>query len=302
MSRLRAFIAVLVLCLAACGDPPTPRGTVAVVNGEAIPLAYVELIVDVTSQASREHDTLEGLRDNFARALSTAITLTLVRQEMAREREADCFDDLFADLESDLEGTDLEDYLLEAVIPGEEWKKLTAERETLDSFLRQFILPFVHVSLEEVREYYAEHKDRFVIAPNSRICFVATSDRSAVDRLCQSLSHADVLAAEVMCADVSNDEIPPDWQEWARAAKIGQCAEPREAEGLWQTIAVMERRDFLEVSPAGAYGLIERELLTRKVETLFEEWLEKTIASSDIRITPAAASSLADYGTDQADS
>jgi len=289
---------VLLLCccvlLTSCLESRLPEGVVATVNGEAIHLRTVQALLDSRSGAlgMLRRPTLANLKDLYGDALSTLIVQTLIRQELERRQlqvsEAE-LDEALRAVRDDYSQEGLATHLTELSLDELHWRFLMRDLLAVQKFEKLLLQPAITVSLDEVRAYYAHRQKDFLLPAVMELCFVSAESRDEVEDFGSAFALQKQEAKKgvmVQHMDVQTEDIPLEWAKAVARLKPRQCAPPRAVGQNWQSICLKERRTAHVMLLAEAFPLVERILREEKKDAVFEAWLEKSVADTEIRISP----------------
>ena len=289
------------LLLTACFEARLPDGVVATVNGEPITLRRLQTLLDSRSPSlgAMRTPSLENMRREYGEALGTLIIYALVRQDLQRLQMAVSPATLEAavnEVKNDYGGGDgLDKYLTEESLDPAEWRALLLDHLSMLAFEKKVLASGIRISLPELRDYYQTHEDDFQMPETLRVCLISAESRKDVEGFCAvfpgGMSEARK-KVQLQCLNVRAGDLPQIWQKAAMALKPGQCATPRQEEGLWRGLALIEKRPPTQMNLAETYPLVENVLREQKMSEAFESWLEKTLAASKIKVAKDIAPDL----------
>lgn len=289
---LLLFIFLGVLCAGGCGDDSLKPGVVASVNGEAITLQSLQALLDSRSAALglQAGMSLEEMREDYGRALNTLIAGALVRQELrergiaASERDLDL---AIERISSDYGEDGLEKFLSDAMLRLEDWRELMRDHLALEIFRNQILLPGIKIDFQEVKNYYQEHKNDFLLPETARTCFLSSGEKDILNEWCRDVSSHNFLEDGVaQCVEVRLDEVPQPWKKELKALKPMSCGKIRQEDGEWQSVALLERQPERVPELSEVYPLVEKILLEPKQAAAFDSWLEQKILKSRVLVAP----------------
>lgn len=292
----KLFLLVSLLALTcACENDKAPAGVVATVNGEPITLLAVQAMMDSRSPTAGvpPRPSLEDMRKNYSRALVILIANTLARQELAArgmEVEPEAVEETVREIRGDYGENGLDQYLEESFIREADWKQQILDYLSLRAFKNEILLPAISVSLEEIKDYYNKHEKEFYLPDNMLVCFLtADSSKAITDWSVDMDIQKSFPGLNAECLYATSEEIPESWRKEAREMKAGATARPRQEDGVWRSLAILEKNSGKKLSTAQAYALIENILEEEKGKDAFDSWLEKKLSESRIKITPELA-------------
>lgn len=289
----RVFSGTLVaLLLCACGQDSMPAGVIASVNGEPITLHAVQALLDSRSswQDMSEAQSLDDMRENYCRGVSQLIVHALVRQELARlglTPAKEDFDKAVKNVEEDFGEESLKKFLADSAIREDDWRSLMRDHLALETFKKQILSPGLKAGLDEVKNYYREHQKDFILPKSWHVCFLSAESINSLQGWCDNFARG-IIGDEVVhqCRTVQIEEIPAFWQTAIASLKAPSCARPREEDGEWRSLALLEKIPARTLDLAEAYALVENILLARDRNRAFAQWLEKRTGQSRILLSP----------------
>ena len=296
-----AFACCCCLLLAACFEARLPDGVVATVNGEPITLRRLQTLLDSRSPSlgAMRKPSLENMRREYGEGLGTLIIYALVRQDLQRLQMAvspATLEAAVSEVKNDYGGGDgLDKYLAEESLDPAEWRALLLEHLSMLTFEKRVLAPGVRISLPELRDYYQSHEDDFRMPETMRVCLVSAESRKDVEGFCTvfpgGMSEARK-KVQLQCLNIRAGDLPQSWQKAAAALKPGQCAPPRQEDGLWRGLALIEKIPPAQMNLAETYPIVESILREQKMSEAFESWLEKSLAASTIKVAQDIAPDL----------
>ena len=289
------------LLLAACYEARLPDGVVATVNGEAITLRRLQTLLDSRSPSmgAMRTPSLENMQREYGEALGTLIIYALVRQDLQRLQMAvspATLEAAFREVKNDYGGGDgLDKFLAEESLDPAEWRALLLDHLSLLAFEKKVLASGIRISLPELRDYYQTHEDDFKMPETLRVCLISAESRKDVEGFCAVFPGGMGDArkkVQLQCLNVRSGDLPQSWQKAAAALKPGQCAPPRQEDGLWRGLALVENRPPTQMNLAETYPIVESVLREQKMAEAFEDWLGKSLSTSTIRVAKDIAPDL----------
>ncbi len=288
-----ALVCCCCLLLAACFEARLPDGVVATVNGEPITLRRLQTLLDsrAPSLGAMRTPSLENMRREYGEALGTLIIYALVRQDLQRLQMAvstATLEAAVADVKNDYGGGDgLDKYLAEESLDPAEWRALLLDHLSMLAFEKKVLASGIRISLPELRDYYQTHEEDFKMPETQRVCLISAESRKDLDGFCAVFPAAAAEArkkVQLQCLNVRTGDLPQSWQKAAAALKPGQCAPPRQEDGLWRGLALVENHPPTQMNLAEIYPILEGILREQKMAEAFEDWLEKSLGASTIKV------------------
>ena len=305
MRAMRPLCMALTCCccllLAACFEARMPDGVVATVNGEPITLRRLQTLLDSRSPSlgAMRTPSLENMRREYGEGLGTLIIYALVRQDLQRLQMSvspAALESAVAEVKNDYGGGDgLDKYLTEESLDPAEWRALLLDHISMLTFEKRVLASGIRISLPELRDYYQTHEDDFQMPETMRVCLISAESRKDVEGFCAVFPGAMGEArkkVQLQCLNVRSGDLPPSWQKAAAGLKPGQCATPRQEDGLWRGLALVENRPPTQMNLAETYPIVENILREQKMAEAFEDWLGKSLAASTIKVAKDIAPDL----------
>ena len=294
-------VACCCLLLAGCFEARLPDGVVATVNGEPITLRRLQTLLDsrAPSLGAMRTPSLENMRREYGEGLGTLIIYALVRQDLQRLQMAvspATLEAALAEVKNDYGGGDgLEKFLAEESLDPAEWRALLFDHLSMLTFEKKVLATGIRISLPELRDYYQTHEDDFQMPETLRVCLISAESRKDVEGFCAvfpgGMSEARK-KVQLQCLNVRAGDLPQSWQKNAASLKPGQCAPPRQEDGLWRGLALVENRPPTQMNLAEIYPLVENILREQKMSEAFESWLEKSLATATVKVAKDIAPDL----------
>lgn len=296
-----AFVCCCCVLLAGCFEARLPDGVVATVNGEPITLRRLQTLLDSRSPSlgAMRTPSLENMRREYGEALGTLIIYAMVRQDLQRLQMAvspAALEAAVAEVKNDYGGGDgLDKYLAEESLDPAQWRALLLDHLSMLAFEKKVLASGIRISLPELRDYYQTHEDDFKMPETQRVCLISAESRKDVDGFCAVFpgGMGEVRKkVQLQCLNVRTGDLPQTWQKAAAALKPGQCAPPRQEDGLWRGLALIENRSPTQMNLAETYPIVESVLREQKMAEAFEGWLEKSLSASTIKVAKDIAPDL----------
>lgn len=288
------FFLALILSIAACRHEGSAGGIVAEVNGEPIYLHSLQALVDskygdliITGE-----DSLEEIKDLYARALSVLIVHALVRQELQKKGIQPKHEDtekLAGSLAAEFGQAAYQDYIADGLIAESDWEDLLRDHIALRLFDERILQPRITVKLAEISEYYKEHQADFTHPELVGACLAHSASKDALEEWKRSFSPERPEAMKdvrVQEFKVAYEEMPKDWLSDRGSVKGGECGPVRQAADGWTLVCIREKISKSRLGMPEVYALIEKILRAEKSRQAFHLWLEESARQARIQVTP----------------
>lgn len=297
---LVALCFTVTLFLASCLDSPVLPGTVARVNGRDIFFNDLEtrrilLFAGAGEQCGRPDDA--ALASQYRHVLGRMIEETLICQTMQEQGaglEEGAVEAEEKRIRDDYPEGAFEQMLLERGVGLERWRADIARRLLVERFVSQVLRPEISITADEVQAYYSGHSGEFVIPEQWHFLHVSAENRKEAERALARLAageDAETVQKEqlVTIHDVrmGMELLPENITAVLRPLRPGQASKVAgEGKELWAV-------RLIEVIPASVLDAaeiskrVELALSEDKMRGVYEDWLKKRLAESEIRIAPA---------------
>lgn len=292
------FLALFVLC--GCREQPLPPGTVASVNGELINLHALQALLDSRSAALGipRRPSVADMRERYRYALSILIAHALVRQELAKlgiEIDEKDVDEAIEQIKEDFGADNLEEYFTEAFLREEEWRQLMRDQLSVRAFTERVLAPAARVSLAEIKQYYNDHRESFMMPRAIRICHAQAAEKEELEAWCRAENSDEFERSPLSrCMDTRPETVGEPWAKELKKLAPGKCGRIIEQDGQWRALALARRYEEGARQLSEVYALIESLLQEEKKLTAFNKWLEQKLAQSRILASPGLFSAKAD--------
>lgn len=278
------------LCLAACLDTSLPGGVVATVNGQPIALRTLETMLDTRTTALGifENPSLVTLRHQYGKALIHLIGQVLVMQELDR-RGMGVSDAALMEAEQairdDYTEEEFEKIFIENAIDIDAWRELMRHRIAMERFISQVLRPIIHVPLENIEAYYAQHTAGFTVPRTAVIWQLQSSNRTALMQALSTVPPQEVPEVNIFRITMPYGELPPEWNKAVNALSVGEYVPPRAKAELFEALWLEASTPQRHLTLLEAYPYILQILTEEKLETVFQDWLASTLSASQVRVS-----------------
>lgn len=280
------------LLFTGCSDTDLDPGIVAKVNGEAITLHSIQTLIDCRSASMGipPRPLLDEMKKNYVNALKILIIHKLVRQEMKERRlivDDRTFNQYIRSIIDDYGEDDFKKFFQDSYIREDDWLQLMYDFLALETFKSHLLLPTIKISKEEIKAYYNANESRFKIPDTINLCFLSATSEKLINDWCVDLKKELLTHTEyVQCGDLSLKDIPEPWQQEVGRLAPNSCAKIVYDNGMWKTVAVLDKPGKKTLDIINVYALIENILLQQKQQGAFDKWLNQKIKKSRILVTP----------------
>lgn len=301
------WMCCLVALLAGCReDSAFPPGVVALVNDQPITLRQVESLHDVDggSLIMAQSPSLEILRTQYGRTLTTLIINALIEQELAVRKlsvsEAD-LENAEEQIRADYPADEFEKHLMEEYIDLDAWRQQLLQRLSVLRFQEQVLRPNMRITPDEVSSVYNRRIKEFRQPRRVKMAIYTGVDKTQMEAVRTALIAGQKPVSEVSLTveelDLPLDRLPSSWKQDLLATPTNTPTPVRNWEGFFQFFVAGEPSPERPMTLVEAYALIEQELLEEKLEPMFQTWLSGALEKARIRLSPHLKVDAKDAGT-----
>lgn len=271
-------------------------GVVATVNGSPILLGEIQSMSDMSNSViyAGQSVTLEDIWANYADSLYLLIVQELVHQDiLTRGMHID--EKVLLDMETvasfsygELPGPDFDAILEGLGLDPVLWRKqlkARLEMELLQEELAKAYIP----KLEEVDFFLKQHPELAYTQTKLEILQVGGEDKAQAEAALkrreinvQALQQAGLQTKQYSLVLDGNPSLLGDELQNKQA---GDFSSKVWLHGqLWSYLAVLDRSDPIQRTPAELFMISEKMLVQEKILELFDAWIEDALSKSEIRI------------------
>ncbi|MBQ4132681.1 MAG: peptidyl-prolyl cis-trans isomerase [Desulfovibrionaceae bacterium] len=292
---------LLLFCVLAAACEKNEPGVVAVINGEPVTMRELQARHDLDhmSWSGQFIPSAEELQSQYGDSLVLLIVNHLVMQEL-EELEQSVSDEELRLAEKEIRGgygdEEFISILEDEAIDLEMWRIFLRQRLSMQKFMQTALRAQVSISPEEVSAYYEQNIDEFRLPARYHFWELESSSESDLAEFIKAREKAGLDPTEKLPSNIRmrevrlrKDRLTPEWVEILKNLEPGHFSKVFAVNNEFETVFLLEILEPSELSMAQAYPLIERNLVEKNLETVFENWLAERIAQLDIQI----ASSLA---------
>jgi hypothetical protein len=163
----------------------------------------------------------------------------------------------------------------------------------MSRFNGEVLRPKIRLDEGEVEKYYADHAADFLMPSSLSLLVLTGPSQPAVakarDRLLEgggSGNLRDLPGVRRQSVNIRPSLLPEIWQGEIVRLAVGKSTRIREEDKVFHCLILERRNPARRLSPVEAYLRIERDLVERKMEEMFAEWLK--LAMDEARISVAA--------------
>jgi hypothetical protein len=291
------FLLLLPL-LAGCASQEEAVEVVARVNGRPILLRQLEINYDL-SQLGGFGDlspSVSRLRLDYGQILGDLIVQELIAQELEKNQLSITDEEVGAaeeEVRRDYPPGAFEQVLIEEYIDLEEWRNQLRSKLALDRFTNGVLRPRIQIGLEEAKSYYNAHVDDFYLPQRVEFFVFRATSRADLEKAVQLYSVAGstdsftgvLPQVQVHKLKMRDDRLPPTWHMAMKELKEGSASAIFNDRTGFQVFVPLERTPGKTLDPSSAYPLVERILIEKKMDQLFDEWLQTALSKAKIQVS-----------------
>jgi parvulin-like peptidyl-prolyl isomerase len=291
----------------ACDRQREGEEAVAWVNGEPIALSLFwdeikNRYSEVAEASSPHRDALLVLKK---KVLNDLIRERLLLQEAARRGIAVPDDVLQARVEEMKAGYDdspVQKKLMEHGMDYDQWLRGLRENLILEALFADVSLGAGKVTEEEIRQYYESHLDEFLMPETVQVSQIVVKSRSTAQMILGQIRKGHSFEALAVQYSVGPEreeagnlgtyrrgELPEALERAAFSTPVGRVSSPVETPHGFHFLKVIGRKPSYIQPEEEVHGEIARRLSQQKKQALYDQWVERLIQDSDIRVHASLA-------------
>ena len=287
---------------AGCDRQKEGEEAVAWVNGEPIRFSVFWDEVrnrynEVAEASSPQQDVLLVLKK---KVLTDLIRERLLLQEASRRGITVPDESLKArveELRAGYTGRPLRRSLIEHAMDYDQWHLALRENMVMEALFAQMVQDAGKVTDQEVGQYYREHLDEFLIPETVQLNQIVVKSRSTAQRLLQRIRKGENFEALAAMHSMGPEkeqsgrlgtyqrgELPVRLEEAAFSTPTGKVTSLVETRHGFHLLKVVRRIPSHVQPEEEAREKIARKLSREKEQVFYDEWVERLIQGSDIRV------------------
>lgn len=285
-----------------CNRQKEGEEAVAWVNGEPIlfSLFWDEIksrYNEVAEASSPQQDVLLVLKK---KVLSDLIRERLLLQEASRRGITVSEDALEARVEEIRQGyadNPLRRNLIKHGIGYDRWLQALRENMIMEALFADVVQGSEKVTEEEISSYYKSHLDEFLVPETVQLSQIVVKNRSTAQRLLRQIRKGEdfeSLAAEYSIGPEKEEkgrlgtyqrgELPEALEAAAFSTPTGNVTSLVETQHGFHLLKVLGRKPSHVRPEKEVHSEIARKLSRQKKQAFYDEWVERLIQGSDIRV------------------
>jgi parvulin-like peptidyl-prolyl isomerase len=293
---------LLTTLAAGCDRQKEGEEAVAWVNGEPIrfSLFWNEIknrYNEVAEASSPQQDVLPVLKK---KVLSDLIRERLLLQEASRRGITvpdEALDARIEELRAGYTGSPLRKSLIKHSMDYDQWRRALRENMIIEALFAHVVQDAGKVTEQEIGRYYREHLDEFLIPEAVQLNQIVVKSRSTAQRLLLLIRKGEdfeALAAKYSIGPereqsgrlgtYQRGELPVPLEMAAFSTPTGKVTSLVETMHGFHLLKVVKRIPSHVRPEEEAREEIARKLSREKEQVFYDEWVERLIANSDIRV------------------
>jgi len=290
-------LAMLILFLSACREQNIATGTVATVNGESITFRSLEarrsILFSGRSPRAAGFDDVT-LQHQYRYVLGQMIEELLICQYMQSRGIVLDASQLEAEenrIRDDYPPGMFEAMMLELAIDEDRWREGIYRRLMMEQFISQVLRPKISITVEEVQQYYREHRGDFVIPEQWHFMQIAGTDKEEVEKAGKSLvlgKNATAVQEEYLVTihdiNMGVDMLPRELLDDLSVLHPWQASLARPVEDVFRLLVLVEKMPATVLDATEMSKRVEQALADEKVRIVYASWIQARMRKADIRI------------------
>ena len=304
-SRVRS---VLITCFlltslaVGCDRQKEGEEAVAWVNGEPILFSVFwdeikNRYNEVTEASSPQQDVLLVLKK---KVLGDLIRERLLLQEASKKGITvpdEALEARVEELRAGYTGSPLRKSLIKHAMDYDQWRRALRENMVMEALFAHVVEDAGNVTDQEIGRYYKNHLDEFLIPETVQLNQIVVKNRSTAQRILRRVRKGEdfeALAAKYSIGPEKEQsgrlgtyqrgELPVPLEKAAFATPTGKVTSLVETQHGFHLLKVVKRRPSHVQPEEEARDEIARKLSQEKKQAFYDEWVERLIQNSDIRV------------------
>lgn len=301
-----AILFAAALCLSAlsagCERQKEGEEAVAWVNGEPILFSVFwdeikNRYNEVAEASSPQEDVLLVLKK---KVLNDLIRERLLLQEASRRGivvSDEALEARVKEIRAAYAGSPLQKGLIEHSVDYQGWRRALRDNMIMEALFSSVVREAGQVTDEEISKYYKSHLDEFLVPETVELSQIVVKNRNTAQRLLRLIRKGESfesLAAKYSIGpekEVSGrlgtfkrGELPVPLETAAFSTPTGKVTSLVETQYGFHLLKVVRRTPSHVQSEKEAHEEIARRLSLQKQQAFYDEWVERLIQRSDIRV------------------
>ncbi|WP_456325907.1 hypothetical protein, partial [Desulfonauticus submarinus] len=206
--------------------------------------------------------------------------LSVTDEEVQREEEK---------IKSDYPPGEFEKILIEEYIDYDSWKKFLRIRLSINKFINTIIKPNIKINFKEVESYYKNHIKDFYIPNMISFTLFYCANKNILQKIRKNKLSIESIKnkyPEVIVHDykLSLEQIPMLWKTALEFTQEGHFSKIKNDKKGFYLLKVNKKYSSKYLEPAQAYPLIERAILSKKINQYLYNWFIKSLRNAEIKI------------------
>lgn len=311
-SQMGTLFAIIFICgalIASCSTDDPSADIIAKVNGKPITLSTLNARhdFDYTALSENRAPTLEELEEQYSSSLIKLIVSQLIDQFLIKNKMDVTPLEVEAEekkIRADYPQGDFEKILVEEYVDMDMWREFLRQKLAREKLNKKILQPGIHVSVNEMEKYYADHMEEFNIPPRRRMLVVRSLDKKILEQLKQKyletkdsslFSNQESIMVHTISPQINN--LPKDIKDLVSILDEGGITDIHRAKDksfypIYQMLIFIEAIPAENKKLADVYPYVEQVLTEQKLEKVFADWLLKELRTAKIEVSESLAKSV----------
>jgi peptidyl-prolyl cis-trans isomerase C/foldase protein PrsA len=260
--------------------------------------AYFESIsLSADGEQRQDSGSIRTARMNFLLQLVEEMIIIRRAEELSLSISTEELDEAVREIQKDYSQEGFEDMFLEQAISFEAWKERLRKRLLVEKVIREDLLKEDSVTIEEMRDYYNEHREDWNQGEAVRARHILLPAKDQAEEVSQKLKDGEAFATLARQYSIAPEaEFDGDMGYMVRGelpksleVPLFQLA-PGEVSSVIKTpygfhiFQVIERRETPVPNIDESIERIKQEILKRKIEAAYGPWLSELRSRYDVQV------------------
>ncbi|SDN28322.1 SurA N-terminal domain-containing protein [Desulfonauticus submarinus] len=297
MCKIKTFIPVIIilffLFIISCKIDNAPPGVIASINGEYIYLDEIEKKYDfIHFEYDEDFLNIAKVKKEYRNELMNLFLYKLIDQELKKRGLAVTDEEVQKEeekIKSDYPPGEFEKILIEEYIDYDSWKKFLRIRLSINKFINTIIKPNIKINFKEVESYYKNHIKDFYIPNMISFTLFYCANKNILQEIRKNKLSIESIKnkyPEVIVHDykLSLEQTPMLWKTALEFTQEGHFSKIKNDKKGFYLLKVNKKYSSKYLEPAQAYPLIERAILSKKINQYLYNWFIKSLRNAEIKI------------------
>ncbi len=286
----KIFCICILLLLTGCFEKPIPENVIALVNDKPILLSTVRSLqdIDLVDINDNGKPSLTKIRKQYGATLSKVILYEMILQEVEKHgnkvtsEQVDAYEQ---SLRNAYPPDEFEKFVTENAIDIEAWRILLRYQLAMDTFKSTVLLKRYEPDIDEVKQFYAEHKNSFNLPKSYNLQVVLSEEKSKLVNITSLDALKQNTELEQYNINMQEQALEKPWLEAIVKLNEQECTDILEQENNFSRICLVKQNSSRNLSITQAYVYIEKQLAEAHVSELLDMWIEQNIQNFPIKVS-----------------